>query len=44
MSLSTTIKTIQDIMRNILKLKVPVVVDLEIGDNWGKMEKLENKK
>ncbi|HTX86949.1 MAG TPA: DNA polymerase I [Candidatus Nanoarchaeia archaeon] len=35
---------IQDIMRNILKLKVPVVVDIEIGDNWGEMEKLENKK
>ncbi|HTW96077.1 MAG TPA: DNA polymerase I, partial [Candidatus Methylomirabilis sp.] len=35
---------IQDIMRNILKLKVPVVVDIEIGDNWGEMEKLSIKK
>ncbi|MDD5527937.1 MAG: DNA polymerase I [Patescibacteria group bacterium] len=35
---------IQDIMRNILKLKVPVVVDIEIGENWGELVKLENKK
>lgn len=35
---------IQDIMRDILPLKVPVVVDVEIGDNWGEMEKIENKK
>jgi DNA polymerase I len=35
---------IQDIMCNVLPLKVPVVVDVEIGDNWGEMEKVENKK
>ncbi len=35
---------IQDIMRNILKLKVPVVVDIEIGESWGELEKLESKK
>jgi DNA polymerase-1 len=35
---------IQDIMRNVLQLKVPVVVDIEIGDNWGELEKLESKK
>jgi DNA polymerase I len=34
---------IQDIMRNILKLKVPVVVDIEIGDNWGELQKLKMK-
>jgi DNA polymerase-1 len=35
---------IQDIMRDILKLKVPVVVDIEIGDNWGELVKLSEKK
>jgi DNA polymerase I len=35
---------IQDIMRDILPLKVPVIVDVEIGENWGEMEKVENKK
>jgi DNA polymerase I len=35
---------IQDIMRNVLQLKVPVVVDIEIGDNWGELTKIENKK
>jgi DNA polymerase-1 len=35
---------IQDIMRDILPLKVPVVVDVEIGDNWGQMEKVSDKK
>ena len=35
---------IQNIMRDILPLKVPVVVDVEIGDNWGEMKKVENKR
>lgn len=35
---------IQDIMRNVLPLKVPVVVDVEIGDSWGDLEKLSIKK
>jgi|WetSurMetagenome_2_1015567.scaffolds.fasta_scaffold09730_2 DNA polymerase I len=35
---------IQDIMRNILQLKVPVVVDIEVGDNWGELEKMINAK
>jgi DNA polymerase I len=35
---------IQDIMRNVLQLKVPVVVDIEIGDNWGELEKMINVK
>jgi DNA polymerase I len=35
---------IQDIMRNVLQLKVPVVVDIEIGDNWGELVKITEKK
>jgi DNA polymerase-1 len=35
---------IQDIMRNVLPLKVPVVVDVEIGESWGTLKKLESKK
>jgi DNA polymerase I len=35
---------IQEIMRNVLQLKVPVVVDIEIGDNWGELVKLSEKK
>jgi DNA polymerase-1 len=35
---------IQDIMRNVLPLKVPVVVDVEVGDSWGSLEKLSIKK
>jgi DNA polymerase-1 len=31
---------IQDIMRNVLPLKVPVVVDVEVGDSWGELEKM----
>ncbi|MFA5248466.1 MAG: DNA polymerase I [Patescibacteria group bacterium] len=33
-------KKIQEIMSNILKLKVPVVVDVEVGENWGDLKKL----
>jgi len=33
-------KEIQEIMKNIIKLKVPVVVDIEVGDNWGEMKKI----
>ncbi len=36
-------KEIKEIMENVIKLKVPVVVDVKIGDNWRKMEKLEVK-
>jgi DNA polymerase-1 len=35
---------IQDIMRNVLPLKVPVVVDVEVGESWGNLEKLSIKK
>lgn len=34
-------KQIKDVMENVLKLKVPVVVDVQVGDNWGKMKELE---
>ncbi len=29
---------VKDKMENALKLSVPVVVDLKIGQNWGEME------
>jgi DNA polymerase I-like protein with 3'-5' exonuclease and polymerase domains len=35
---------IRDIMRNVLSLKVPVVVDVEIGGSWGSLEKMLNDK
>ncbi len=35
------VKKIKEIMENVIKLKVPVVVDVKIGDNWRKMKKLE---
>ena len=35
---------IQDIMRNVLPLKVPVVVDVEVGESWGNLEKMINAK
>ncbi len=28
-------KNIMRVMENVCKLKVPLVVDTEIGDNWG---------
>ncbi len=31
---------IKKIMEGVLKLKVPVVVDVKVGDNWGEMEEL----
>ncbi|MCX6779532.1 MAG: DNA polymerase, partial [Candidatus Magasanikbacteria bacterium] len=31
-------KQVKDIMENVLKLRVPVKVDAEFGDNWGEME------
>ncbi len=33
---------IKKIMENVVKLKVPVVADIEYGDNWGEMKKMEN--
>ncbi len=32
---------LKEIMENVIKLKVPVVVDVSAGDNWGELEKLE---
>ena len=32
---------IKNIMESAIKLKVPVVVDVKAGDNWGEMDKLE---
>ncbi|MFH1822623.1 MAG: DNA polymerase I [Patescibacteria group bacterium] len=34
-------KKIKKIMEGVIKLKVPVVVDASVGDNWGEMRKLE---
>jgi len=31
-------KEIKEIMENVIKLKVPVVVDVKAGDNWGEMK------
>ena len=30
-------KKAKEIMENVLTLKVPLVVDVEIGDNWGEL-------
>jgi len=37
-------KKIKNIMENVIKLKVPVVVDVAIGDNWGEMEEARSEK
>jgi DNA polymerase-1 len=34
-------KKIKYIMENVIKLKVSIVVDVSMGDNWGEMEKLD---
>ncbi|MDD5032134.1 MAG: DNA polymerase I [Patescibacteria group bacterium] len=31
---------IKALMENVLKLKVPIVVETSVGDNWGEMEKI----
>jgi len=31
---------VKAIMENVLKLKVPIVVEASLGDNWGEMEKI----
>jgi DNA polymerase-1 len=33
-------KKIKRIMENVIKLKVPVIVDVSVGDNWGEMKEL----
>ncbi len=35
-------KRIQKIMSNVIKLKVPVVVDVAAGNNWGKLKSVTN--
>lgn len=34
-------KIVKEVMENVVKLKVPVFVDLEVGNNWKETEKLE---
>jgi DNA polymerase-1 len=34
-------RAIKKIMEGVLKLKVPIEVDVEVGENWGNLEKLE---
>lgn len=34
-------REIKSVMENVVKLKVPVVADVKMGDNWGNMEILE---
>ncbi|MCD4705737.1 DNA polymerase I, partial [bacterium] len=36
----SVIKAIKNIMENVIKLKVPIIVDAKIGDNWGEMKKI----
>jgi len=35
---------IKNIMENVIKLKVPVIVDASAGDNWGEMFQIKMKK
>jgi DNA polymerase I-like protein with 3'-5' exonuclease and polymerase domains len=30
-------KRVKEIMENVYKLKVPLIVDVKIGDNWGEI-------
>jgi DNA polymerase-1 len=32
---------VKEIMENVIKLKVPVIVDAKVGDNWEEMEKIK---
>lgn len=32
---------VRGVMKNIVKLKVPVVVDIEYGNNWGELKKID---
>lgn len=34
-------KRIKEIMENVIKLKVSIIVDAKVGDNWGEMEKVK---
>ncbi len=35
-------KKIKEIMENIIKLDIPLLVEAYVGDNWGEMEKIKN--
>jgi len=35
-------KKIRNIMENVIKLEVPVIVDVSMGDNWGEMKKIKD--
>jgi len=35
-------KKIKRIMEEVIKLKVPIIVDAKSGDNWGEMETITN--
>lgn len=35
-------KQIKEIMENIVKLEIPLIVETHSGDNWGEMKKIEN--
>jgi len=37
-SVKKYIGQIKDIMENIIKLKVPIIVDIKYGTNWGEMK------
>ncbi len=33
-------KVVRDVMENVVKLKVPILVDIKVGDNWGDLTTL----
>ncbi|NCF75272.1 MAG: DNA polymerase I [Xanthomonadaceae bacterium] len=37
----SAIKKLKEIMENVVKLKVPIIVDPKVGNNWGEMEKIK---
>jgi len=39
--ISEFVNQIKEIMENIIKLKVPIIVDVKQGDNWEEMEKVK---
>jgi len=36
------VKKIKEIMENVVKLKVPIIADVKVGDNWGEMRVLQS--
>ena len=40
-SLVGTVKEIKHIMESALTLRVPIIAEASIGDNWGDVEKME---